>query len=281
MASPCIINFNGKDYSYEQFAAMLHDGMLKDLIARDIIDNSDFVGTMEVFEPEVDKTEKMNKIIEVINKSFPSAKARLDSTLQGVAGKVNKDGEILINPNYAGFDTPIHEAGHILIDGIGYENKVIQSAINQLKDTDLWKEIEGRYPELNEEGLGKEVLSEAIGREGEGIFDTEVEKSKFQKYLDYIFDWLKTKLGMNKNIAKSLAKQVISGIGTKEMKAKGPYLQKTKEEEEKPKKPKKPQVMGLRLYREVIRKRNVTQEEKDLERIDAYLEDETLDKETI
>lgn len=281
MASPCIINFNGKDYSYEQFAAMLHDGMLKDLIARDIIDNSDFVGTMEVFEPEVDKTEKMNKIIEVINKSFPSAKARLDSTLQGVAGKVNKDGEILINPNYAGFDTPIHEAGHILIDGIGYENKVIQSAINQLKNTDLWSEIKERYPELNEEGLGKEVLSEAIGREGEGIFDTEVEKSKFKKYLDYIFDWLKTKLGMNKNIAKSLAKQVISGIGTKEMKAKGPYLQKTKEEEEKPKKPKKPQVLGLDLYRDVVLKRDVEQEKKDLERIDAYLEDETLDKETI
>jgi hypothetical protein len=283
MASPCIIKYNGKEYDYQTFASMLHDGMLKDLVNRDVIDNSDFVGTMEVFEPEVDKAEKMKKIIDVINKAFPSAKAKEDSTLKGIAGKVDENGKILINPNYAGFDTPIHEAGHILIDGIGYENKVIQSAINQLKDTDLWKEIEGRYEELSEEGLGKEVLAEAIGREGEGIFDTEVEKSKFKKYLDYIFDWLKTKLGMNKNIAKSLAKQVIGGIGTKEMRAKGPYLQKEKEEEDKPKpkKPKKTQILGMDLYRKVVLKREVDQEEKDLAKIDELLEREDLDADTI
>lgn len=286
MASPCIIKYNGKEYDYQTFASMLHDGMLKDLINRDVIDNSDFVGTMEVFEPEVDKTEKIKKIIAVIEKSFPGVEVDTDDTLTGIAGKVDKQGRILVNPNYAGFDTPIHEAGHILIDAIGYENKVIQSAINQLKDTDLWKETKGRYKELNEEELGKEVLAEAIGREGEGIFDTEVEKSKFKKYLDYIFDWLKTKLGMNKNIAKSLAKQVIGGVGTKGIKqvATGKdTLQKEKEEEDKPKpkKPKKPQILGMDLYRKVVLKREVDQEEKDLAKIDELLEREDLDADTI
>jgi hypothetical protein len=215
MASPCIIKYNGKEYSYEQFASMMHDGLLRDLINRDVIDNSDFVGTMEVFEPEVDKAEKMNRIIDSIKKAFPNVEVIIDDTLKGVAGKVDKQGRIYINPDYAGFDTPIHEAGHILIDAIGYENKVIQQAVKQLRGTPLYKETKERYKELSEEELDKEVLAEAIGREGEGIFDTEVEKSKFKKYLDYIFDWLKTKLGMNKNIAKSLAKQVIGGIGTK------------------------------------------------------------------
>jgi len=82
--------------------------------------------------------------------------------------------------------------------------------------------------------LGKEVLAEAIGREGADIFEKEADKSKFKTYLDYIFDWLKTKLGLNKNIAKSLAKQVIGGVGTKEMvgKSETEQLQKTKETDE-------------------------------------------------
>ena len=138
---------------------------------------------------------------------------------------------------------------------------------------------------MNEENLGKEVLSEAIGREGADVFDTEAEKSKFKKYLDYIFDWLKTKLGMNKNIAKSLAKQVIGGIGTKGIKQvarEEEALQKDKEEKEaKPKKPKKPQILGMDLYRKVVLKRDIEQEEKDLAKIDELLEREDLDEDTI
>ena len=34
------------------------------------------------------------------------------------AGKVQGN-TLTINPNYAGIDTPIHEAGHILIDALG------------------------------------------------------------------------------------------------------------------------------------------------------------------
>ena len=37
MAGPCIISFKGKDYSYEEFAAMLHDGLLADLVDQNII----------------------------------------------------------------------------------------------------------------------------------------------------------------------------------------------------------------------------------------------------
>jgi hypothetical protein len=274
MASPCIIKYNNKEYSYEQFAAMMHDGLLRDLVNKDVIDNSDFEGSMEVFEAPEGRTEKINAIIDTIKKAFPKVEVVIDDTLEGVAGKVDKDGKIYINPNYAGFDTPIHEVAHILIDSIGYNNKVVQSAIAQLKDTKLWKETKDRYPELSEEELGKEVLSEAIGLEGAGIFDTQAEKSKFQNYLDYIFDWLKTKLGINKNIAKSLAKQIIGGVRTKEVKstsASKESLQKAKEKKER-----KPQVLGFRLYRETVLLKNVAQEEKDLKKIDELLDSGTL-----
>lgn len=160
----------------------------------------------------------IDKIVNKLKANFKNIKVVYDKNLKAAA-KVQGN-TITINPYYAGTDTPIHEYGHILIDAIGYNNKVIQAAIKQLQGTPLWDEIAARYPlteTYTNEMLGKEVLAEAIGREGAGIFDKVSEQSKFKTFLDYIFDWLKTKLGLNKNIAKSLAKQIIGGIGTKEL----------------------------------------------------------------
>jgi hypothetical protein len=180
---------------------------------------SSLLKNKESFQKQSINKEKIDKIIDRLKKAIPNIKIVYDENLtdgkgNAVAGKWSaKDKTISINPFYAGADTPIHEYGHILIDAMGYDNKIIQAAIKQLESTDLWKETEGRYPELNKENLGKEVLAEAIGREGAGIFETEAQKSKFRTYLEYIFDWFKQKLGLDKNIAKSLAKQVIAGRG--------------------------------------------------------------------
>ena len=179
----------------------------------------------EPFQKVSQRKGDFNKVVEVISKAFNKNNIKVivdENQFKGVqstvAGKVSADGKNLyINPNYAGLDTPIHEAGHILIDAMGYNNKVIQQAIKQLRGTDLYAETKKRYPELNEEQLDKEVLAEAIGREGADIFDNAADRSKFKAYLDYIFDWLKQKLGLDKNIAKSLAKQIIGGIKTKNL----------------------------------------------------------------
>lgn len=178
------------------------------------------------FQKQANQKGDITKIVERIKKSFPKVKVVLDNNIKG-AGQVK--GNILsINPDYTGLDTPIHEAGHILIDAIGYNNKVIQSAIKQLMNTELWAKTKELYPELNEEMLGKEVLAEAIGREGTNIFDKEVDKSKFKAFLDYIFNKLKQLFGIDKNIAKSLSKQVISGIGTKELEGNNEVLQESR-----------------------------------------------------
>lgn len=182
------------------------------------------------------KSEALTKIVDKLKKSMPKVKVVYDENMEAAGRWSPKTNTITINPFYAGLDTPIHEYGHVLIDAIGYNNKVIQAAIKQLKGTPLWTETKQRYKDHNEEMLAKEVLAEAIGLEGAGIFDKEADKSKFRQYLEYIFDWLKTKLGLNKNVAKSLAKQIIAGIGTKEMAAtdvKEEQLQKPKSLEEK------------------------------------------------
>ena len=154
-----------------------------------------------------------DKVYNAIKKALPKVNIILDDTIQG-AGEVEGN-TLRINPKYAGLDTPIHEAGHILIDAIGYKNKVVQAGIDQLRKTDLWKDVETRYPELSDEMLGKEVLAEAIGREGANIFESESQKNKFMTVLSYLFDKFKRMLGLEKNVAKSLAKQIIGGMGTK------------------------------------------------------------------
>lgn len=178
----------------------------------------------EPFQKVSQRKGDFSKVKDVIQNSFPKINVevnvdKFDKSQSTVAGKVSADGKnIYLNPNYAGLDTPIHEAGHVLIDAMGYDNKVIQAAIKQLRSTPLYAETKKNYKELSEQELDKEVLAEAIGREGADIFDNVNDKSKFKQYLDYIFDWFKRKLGIEKNVAKSLAKQIISGVGTKGLK---------------------------------------------------------------
>ena len=197
----------------------------------------------EPFQKVSQRKGDFTKVRDKIAASFPKINVEVNAdkfneSQSTVAGKVSADGKtITINPNYAGFDTPIHEAGHILIDAIGYNNKVIQSAIKQLRNTPLYAETKERYKELSESELDKEVLAEAIGREGADIFDKIEDRSKFKAYLDYIFDWLKQKLGMDKNIAKSLAKQIIGGVRTRNLEGTNTgkeQLQKTDNENKPP-----------------------------------------------
>lgn len=192
------------------------------------------------YQKVADRKGDVQKVLDRIKKVMPKVNIVADNKLEA-AGKVQGN-TLSINPYYAGLDTPIHEAGHILIDAIGFNNKVIQSAVKQLKDSPLWKETKERYSELNDEMLAKEVLAEAIGREGAGIFDKEVDKNRFKVFLDYIYTKLKQLLGIDKNVAKSLAKQIIGGVGTKELtgttaeaqmaKAKGEKKEKSENEKE-------------------------------------------------
>jgi hypothetical protein len=194
----------------------------------------------EPFQKVSQRKGDFQKVFEKIKANFKGITVVKDASKftgeqSTVAGKVSADGKfIYINPNYAGLDTPIHEAGHILIDAMGYNNKIIQAAVKQLRTTPLYAETKERYKELSEQELDKEVLAEAIGREGADIFDKVEDRSKFKAYLDYIFDWLKQKLGLDKNVAKSLAKQIIGGVKTKELKGVATGKEQLQKKKKKP-----------------------------------------------
>jgi hypothetical protein len=247
------------------------------------------------------KIQSIEEVVNVLQKAIPNVKIVYDDKLDAAGKWSPANKTITINPYHAGKDTPIHEVGHILIDLMGGTNNlVIRNAIKQLKGTALWKEVSEHefYSKLTEEEIGYEVLAEAIGREGAGIFDKEVEKSTFMKYLEYIYNRLKQLFGMDKEIAKSLAKQIIAGIGISKAGKTGGKEQFQRESEsgndgeesEKPKSAKKfksfaektqaEQVRALTLsfdqYSEKVLKRNLIVESKDLEKVNEQLENPDL-----
>jgi hypothetical protein len=62
MASPCIITFKGKKYSFEEFAGMLHDGLLDQMVQDGIVDDSRFkkMATSKVNEPSLTMKRMLN-----------------------------------------------------------------------------------------------------------------------------------------------------------------------------------------------------------------------------
>lgn len=50
MAKPCIVKYKGKEYSVEQFSAMLHDGLLNNLIESGAIDQNKLKGDLKLLQ---------------------------------------------------------------------------------------------------------------------------------------------------------------------------------------------------------------------------------------
>lgn len=76
MAGPCIISYKGKDYSYEEFATMLHDGLLDKLV-----ENGTVTG--------IEKTTGVNRVIDALESlKFKNKPGVLYSNPFGVAQAV-------------------------------------------------------------------------------------------------------------------------------------------------------------------------------------------------
>ena len=113
----------------------------------------------------------------------------MDETLE-VLGQVDAKvtGEpvtVRLNPNQLKEDTVYHEFGHVYIDMLGVGNPVVARAIAELRGTDLYSQVQQKYPELSGERLDKEVLATAIGMEGAKL--TRKNPSRLQVIINQIF----------------------------------------------------------------------------------------------
>ena len=137
----------------------------------------------------------------------------LDPTLQEnakVEGTGPGSARITINPNSTFSDTVIHEFGHVYVDLLGVNHPLVRQAINQLKDTQLWKDVSKAYPELSGNALAKEVLVTAMGREGAEIYNDTRKQSKWRTLLNKIFRAIGKLFGVEPNAARELSRQMLS-----------------------------------------------------------------------
>ena len=138
---------------------------------------------------------------------------------------------IKVNPNLAKEDTVYHEFGHIYVDLLGVNHPLVQSGIAQLKDTDLYKQVEEKYPELTGERLDKEVLVTAIGLEGAKI--TRQNPTWIQQLINRIMRAVGNVFGIEPNAAAVLAEEMFAKKlrGDAMFRPLSPYTQYSKQEQ--------------------------------------------------
>jgi len=125
--------------------------------------------------------------VEIVIDPELDSKGRVDSS----PGKATV---IRLNPARLTEDTAIHEFGHILLELLGEDNPVVKRAIEELRNTNLYKEVQLAYPELNGAVLDNEVLTTAIGIAGAKI--QRKSPNKFQTIVNRIFRALSKLFGV-------------------------------------------------------------------------------------
>lgn len=135
----------------------------------------------------------------VFKKAGVEMEVSFSSDLIGKGKIINN--KIELNPKYLTGDTVYHEFAHAYLDLLGYNSPIIKRAVYQLKDTELAKRIKSQYPELNEDELNIEILSQAIGEE----------KYKNESFINRIFRFIGELLGITPNAARSLYMDLYKG----------------------------------------------------------------------
>lgn len=176
--------------------------------------------------------QQIAKLQRAFKKVGVNVEVQFDSTLDSQGQIALEDGvpTIRINPNLMEADVVYHEFGHLYVDLLGYNNPLVQAAINELRDSTLYKEVQARYPELSQEQLDKEVLATAIGLEGARI--EKKNPTRLQQFLNKIYRALGKMLGISQSGAAELARELFAGdMRTKEFRGSlAPYVQKSKAE---------------------------------------------------
>jgi len=161
---------------------------------------------------DIDTTQsKINSLTDTFKKEGVEVQVVEDDSIEGNAEIQNVDGKAVIRVKRVFSDTIYHEFGHLYIDLLGTGNPLVSKAIEQLRGTELYKEVSENYPNLSGEMLDKEVLSTAIGREGAKIFNDSRNQNKFITSLNKIFRAIGKLFGITPNASKQLARQMIEG----------------------------------------------------------------------
>lgn len=164
---------------------------------------------------------------------------------------------IIMNPNFLLSDTVFHEFGHLYIELLGTDDKLVKEAIYLLAGTKLHERVAKEYPELNGIELDKEVLATALGMEADMIFARSIEKLVWwQNILRGMMDFLKRTFNIDQDALQKLASEMLSIRKTRVDSAEGYSSNITYYSKYQVDKEKKAQLEAKRIFEEL--RANVT-----------------------
>ena len=93
---------------------------------------------------------------------------RFFRTANGEAYGFTVGGKIYVDPRIATSETPVHEYAHLWATALRNGNKEEwQNVVGLMKDSKVWDEVKGRYPELKtDDEIADEVIATYSGRRG-------------------------------------------------------------------------------------------------------------------
>ena len=160
-----------------------------------------------------DSARKIEGLTDTFAKAGVNVDIKFDNTLDenaNVQGTGENSARITLNPKKVFKDTIPHEFGHIYVDMLG-DNPIVQQGISQLENSPLATEIKKKYPTLDANDYGKELLTTAIGKEASQLFDNPEAIRRWNFFLSRLFRAIGELFGVQPNVAKQLAVDMVSG----------------------------------------------------------------------
>ena len=133
-----------------------------------------------------------------------AAASELDIPVSMIKGAwVSSDNKVLINPDMATYDTPIHEFAHIWARQLQRQNPELwKRGVELLKGSKYMKKVDSipAYRNLRKTGqlsrFYEEVMANAIGKRGYQIYGSQRAAGKWDNWMKKFGDWIKNKLGI-------------------------------------------------------------------------------------
>lgn len=176
---------------------------------------SDLPAAPEESQTPPETPDKSKRILDMLARKFGATVEYTKDLPAHTIARVSRQGDrpiIQVHPDRIQQDTLFHEYAHIMIDGIGgLSNPMVARGVELLRGTTLWEEVAGRYPDLSEQGLAKEVLAEAIGREASQLaITTPTLLKQVKDWLNLMYNKLRQVFGLSTGDVRSLARQLLS-----------------------------------------------------------------------
>lgn len=128
---------------------------------------------------------------------------------QDVNGYVDSEGNIVINSDTAGLDTPIHEFAHVWERTIETQNPFLYQKGMELIQTEEGKpyvdHVKKTQPSLTGQALHKEALAQAIGDRGARLIESQ-KNSPIKQWLKDAWDFIAKMVGLSEMTASQVSK---------------------------------------------------------------------------